>query len=205
MGSCKGRITYLLADTSLFVNMLTYEDGKKLDSDCTIVDQSCFRSALRQWATGITVVTSVYQGFQHGMTVSSFLSIALEPPLILISLQKNTRTLQVILKSQTFGVNILSQDQAFVSDRFAGRDVEIEDRFAGLATFQLETESPLLEGALANFDCRVESLREIADHVLVVGKVLALKTSESQAPLLYYQRAYHTLPQKSTSQDEDAR
>ena len=75
-------------------------------------DLTTFRNALRQWATGITIVTSAYQGLQRGMTVSSFLSISLSPPLLLVSLQKSSRTFEIILKSQDFGVNILSQDQA---------------------------------------------------------------------------------------------
>ena len=80
--------------------------------------------------------------------------------------------------------------------------MEIENRFAGLATFQLETQSPLLAGALANFDCRVDSLQAVEDHVLVVGRVLALQASENHRPLLHYQRAYHVLNQELTNQSE---
>jgi flavin reductase (DIM6/NTAB) family NADH-FMN oxidoreductase RutF len=164
-----------------------------LTLNTAVVDEESFRIALRQWVSGVTVVTSAFQAVQHGMTVSSFISVSLAPPLLLVSLQKGTRTLELIKQSESFAVNILRQDQAALSDRFAGRHGHVENRFEGVETFTLKTQSPLLNDALVGFDCLVYSLQEIGDHVLVIGKVVALRASELQAPLVYYQRGYHGL------------
>ncbi len=157
------------------------------------VDEDSFRKALRQWVSGVTVVASAYQGVQHGMTVSSFLSISLDPPLLLVSLQNGTRTLEMIKQSQVFSVNVLRQDQGYLSDRFAGRLAELENRFVGLETFTLITQSPFLSDTLAGFDCQLYALQTAGDHTLVIGKVVALHESEAQLPLIYYQRTYHAL------------
>ncbi len=164
-----------------------------LTLNTAVVDEESFRIALRQWVSGVTVVTSAFQAVRHGMTVSSFISVSLAPPLLLVSLQKGTRTLELIKQSESFAVNILSQDQAALSDRFAGRHVHVENRFDGVETFTLKTQSPLLNDALVGFDCLVYSFQEIGDHVLVIGKVVALQASELHAPLVYYQRGYHGL------------
>ena len=85
------------------------------------IDPISFRAALRQWASGVTVVTCADRGFQHGMTVSSFLSVSLTPPLLLVSLQNGTRTLEMIKHAKTFAVNILHHEQKELADLFAGR------------------------------------------------------------------------------------
>lgn len=152
-----------------------------------------FRRAMRSWATGVTVVSTDYQGVRHGMTVNSFTSLSLHPPLVLISLEKGTRTHKLLLHSGTFGVTILSREQQELSDRFAGRHTDEQDRFEGLVTFTLQTGAPFLSGGLAYFDCRVIHRHEAATHHVFFGEVIQVMFGEVVEPLLYFDRAYRGL------------
>ena len=158
------------------------------------------RAAMRLWATGVTVVTANHEGVRHGMTVSSFTSVSLDPPLILICLERNTRTRQLVLDSAVFAVNLLSDQQVDLSNRFAGRISDLDDRFVELNTTTLETGAPLLDGALAWMDCRVSAVFEMSTHTIIVGQVIAVKSfleGETDAsPLLYYNRSYRVLQGK---------
>jgi flavin reductase len=159
-------------------------------------DGEAVRQAMRRWATGVTIVTSHYGGVSHGMTVSSFTSIALSPPLLLVSLQDITRTYELVKKSGIFGVTILDHTQQDLSDRFAGRIPELEDRFRGLETFTLSTGAPFLPGGMAYFDCKVLSHHTFGDHALFVGNVVEVKVEQADRPLLYYNQTYWNLDGK---------
>lgn len=156
-------------------------------------DPEVLRQAMRYWTTGVTVVTSTFKGTQHGMTVSSFTSVSLNPPQVLISLAENTRTYELVLHSRIFGVTILSEDQQAVSDRFAGRIPDEQDRLSGLETFTLTTGAPLIMGGLAYFDCRVVTTLGSGSHTIFIGEVLQASNGPSGNPLLYYNRNYGKL------------
>ncbi len=151
------------------------------------------RQAMRKWATGITVVTAAVEGQRHGMTVSSFTSVSLEPPLVLIALRQESRTHALAERAGHFGVSILSQEQKEISNRFAGRGAEDADRFAGLATAALVTGAPLLEGSLAWFDCRIVQTIPAGTHTVFLAEVLAARAFDEDAPLLYFDRQYRSL------------
>ncbi len=161
------------------------------------VESEALRQAMRQWATGVTVVTSMYQNFRHGMTVNSFTSVSLDPPLILVSLERQTRTRRLVDQAGIFGVTILNKHQQEISDCFAGRLGEIVDRFCNVETYTLATGAPLIRGGLAGLDCQVVSRYEVGTHTLFIGEVIALHiptlSEESSEPLLYYDRAYRGL------------
>src|SRR5512139_2923379 len=89
------------------------------------------RDAMRLWASGVTIVSAEYAGIRHGMTVSAFFSVSITPPLVLISLSWGSRTRDLVQKSNSFGVTILSNQQQELSDRFAGRNTEDTNRFEG--------------------------------------------------------------------------
>ena len=97
---------------------------------------------MRAWSSGVTVVTASYAGEQHGMTVNSFTSVSLEPPLIVISLHTGSRTQSLVSQANAFAVTILSNDQQDISDLFAGRIPDAEDRLADVQTETLETGGP---------------------------------------------------------------
>lgn len=158
-------------------------------------DPEILRQAMRYWATGVTIVTSAHNGVEHGMTVSSFTSLSLDPPQVLISLAQNSRTHELVTNSQGFGVTILSDEDEELSDRFAGRIPDEGNRMVGVETFSLQTGSPLLRGGLAYFDCRVVSAFASGTNTVFIGQVLAAQSGENpQAkPLLYFDRGYRNL------------
>ncbi len=157
------------------------------------VDPLELRLAMRQWTTGVTIVSAQHQGVQHGMTVSSFTSVSLTPPTVLISLEKKTRTHEFVTKSGFFGVSMLSSDQQDISDRFAGRHTEDLDRFAGLDTTTLISGVPFLSAGLAYLDCQVITVHDSGTHTLFIGEVLSVRIGDPAAPLVYYDQQYHQL------------
>jgi flavin reductase (DIM6/NTAB) family NADH-FMN oxidoreductase RutF len=171
------------------------------------VDPEELRMAMRHWATGVTVVTAVFNGVRHGMTVNSFTSISLSPPQVLVSLERQTRTHGLVEQAGFFGVTILNSDQQDISDCFAGRHTEVEDRFSNVETYTLVTGAEFISNGLAGFDCRVISRYEAGTHTLFIGEVLAIQIDsqpayalqdtgdhpESIDPLLYFNRAYRRL------------
>lgn len=158
------------------------------------LDPEALRRAMRRWATGVTIVTASHAGVRHGMTVSSFTSVSLEPPLVLVTIQRSTRTHDLIAGAGGFGVSILGRSHREISDRFAGLLTEDEDRFAGLEVFSLKSAAPFISGCLAAFDCRVVQTYPAGTNTLFIGQVEATYAGPSQeAPLLYYDRQYRGL------------
>jgi flavin reductase (DIM6/NTAB) family NADH-FMN oxidoreductase RutF len=154
------------------------------------------REAMRFWTSGVAVVGAEHNGTRHGMTVSSFTSLALEPPLVLISLQKSSRTHDLVVGSGAFSVTILSEEQRSVSNRFAGLETEDDDRFAGLDTYTLETGSPLLHDGLAFFDCRLVGQHDAGTNTVMIGEVVAAQINQhgdELAPLVYFNRDYRKI------------
>jgi flavin reductase (DIM6/NTAB) family NADH-FMN oxidoreductase RutF len=152
------------------------------------------RNAMRFWATGITVVTAAYEGMRHGMTVSSFTSVSLEPAQVLVSLQQNTRTHDLIMRSRAFGINILNDNQKEISDKFAGRIADEENRLSQVETFKIRSNIPFIKGGMAHLECKVVTTIGSGTHTIFIGEVLEVVTSEQPAePLIYYNRKYRTL------------
>jgi len=117
--------------------------------------------------------------------------VSLDPPILLISLQQDSRTHSLIKESGIFGVTILAQDQQEISERFAGRTPDEEGRFLGLETFQLITGAPFLVGGLAFLDCVVDKSLKMGVHTLYFGRVIASRHDSNERPLLYHDRQYH--------------
>ena len=139
----------------------------------TILEE--LRTAMRVWASGVTVVTAAHEGQRHGMTVNSFTSVSLEPAMIAVSLQTGSRTHELVLQSRAFGLTILSAQQEKISDLFAGR-MEVSDRFADLQIETLVTGSPLIAGGLAWLDCRVAQTFDAGTNTLVIAEVAAARS-----------------------------
>ncbi|HWQ84270.1 MAG TPA: flavin reductase family protein [Anaerolineales bacterium] len=155
------------------------------------LDPDEFRTAMRRWATGVTIVTAQHDSIQHGMTVSSFTSISLEPPLVMVSLGQTTKTIQLIHASGFFGVSILAEDQQRISDSFAGRLPEVEYKFDSVDWTTLTSGSPLLVSGLASFDCRVISAQDFGMQTIFIGEVVGLRLGKNSNPLIYFERDYH--------------
>lgn len=158
-----------------------------------LTDPEELRTAMRQWATGVTIVSAQHNGRRHGMTVSSFTSVSLDPPLVLVSLEQVAKTHKLLMRTDHFGVTILDHSQREISNRFAGRLTERSDRFSGLETFTLVSGTPLLVRGLAWFDCHVVSTYAAGNHTVFIGEVLAVKSVDSGRPLIYFNRDYRRL------------
>jgi len=164
-----------------------------LDTFDQIVDPEIMRLAMRNWATGVTIVSSIYNGTRHGMTVSSFTSVSIDPAMVLVSLQEHARTHRLVKESGIFAVTVLDQSQTAISDRFAGRHTEKLDRFRGVDSFTLVTGAPLIRGGLVGFDCQVCDTNEIGQHTLFIGQVLAMQKGDGKQPLIYFDRHYYSV------------
>ncbi len=159
-----------------------------------ILNEKQIREVMRSWATGVTVVTAGHDGQTHGMTVSSFTSISLEPPLVLVALERSTRTRQFVNDSLAFGISILSEEQEEISNQFAGWITEEGNRFKGLETFTLDSNSPMIEGGLGFIDCKVESVYEVGTHTIFIGEATSIKINDdNKAPLIYFNQKYGQL------------
>ena len=154
------------------------------------IDQ--FKFVMRQWASGVTVVTMQTETRRHGLTISGFLSVSLEPPLVLISIGEEMTSEALLKESAAFVVNFLRDDQSELSDRFAGR-LGAVDRLEGVPTQPSISGAPILQDCLAWLDCRVVQTVAAGDHVLYIGEVMAAGMNEPAKPLLYWNADYRKL------------
>lgn len=157
------------------------------------LDSEQLRRAMRAWTTGVAVITAAHDGQRYGMTVNSFTSVSLEPPLVSVTLKQLTHTHDLVVKSNAFSVTILSADQKELSDRFAGKLPDIHDRFAGLSLETLTLDAPLLKGGLAYFNCRVVSSIPVGENTLFLSEVIAVSGSGEGEPLAYHNRVFWKL------------
>jgi flavin reductase (DIM6/NTAB) family NADH-FMN oxidoreductase RutF len=149
-----------------------------------------FRAALANFASGVTVVTTLdAAGKMHGITVSAFCSVSLEPPLVLVCIEKSTASHDAFEESGIFVVNILGDDQERISERFA---TPHPDKFAGIDYEIGEFGSPVLTGAIVVLECRLIHAYDGGDHTVYVGEVKHGR-SEPDSPLIYYRGRYRKL------------
>jgi flavin reductase (DIM6/NTAB) family NADH-FMN oxidoreductase RutF len=161
-----------------------------MSSDRNGVTGDLFRKAAGRFATGITIATVVDpSGAPHGLTINSFTSVSLEPPLVLICIAHAAVTVESFRTAKYFGINILASDQRDLSDHFARKG---HDRFSSIEWLPGETGVPLLPGVLAAMECEVYSTVRAGDHDIFLGQVLRLEMHEKH-PLLYWASGYHTL------------
>ncbi|SCA55108.1 NADH:riboflavin 5'-phosphate oxidoreductase [Candidatus Terasakiella magnetica] len=154
-------------------------------------DQREFRDALGKFATGITVVTTKTADDQNiGVTINSFASVSLEPPLVLFSLKTESNLTDVFLNQPNFNICILSETQENVSNLFAGPE---EDKFSKVDWTEGENGSPVLKGTLATLECKRAETHKGGDHTIFVGEVTNMDLQDNGGPLLYFQGGYKTL------------
>jgi flavin reductase (DIM6/NTAB) family NADH-FMN oxidoreductase RutF len=153
-------------------------------------DSRTFRNAIGRFTTGVAIATCrAADGGRVGLTVNSFNSVSLDPPLVLFSIDRKARSCPLFVAAGHFAINILREDQIWLSKTFASAD---GPRWEGLALATLETGAPVLSEALATFDCRAVAAHDGGDHVIFVGQVLALNAAEGD-PLLYFRGEYRKL------------
>lgn len=155
------------------------------------IDADEFRAVMGSWPSGVTIVTTRAGDQIHGMTVSDFSGVSLEPPLALICAAKDSVTIGLIEQGRCFGVNILRLDQQALSNKFASKKDEFK-RFDGVEIYQAKTGAPLLREALVNLDCRVVAVHDAGDHLIYVGAIEMTQINEGE-PLLYFRSGYSRL------------
>ena len=156
------------------------------------IDPDLFRGTLSSWASGVTVVTSRVGDDVRGMTASAFCSVSLEPPLVLVCIDRSAIMLEFVQKSRVFAVNILAREQEDVSRACASRRVEESRRLEGIPYHEEATGSPVLDHAIAFLDCRVEHDYDGGDHIIFVGRVEAAGARDGE-PLVYFRGDYRSL------------
>lgn len=155
------------------------------------------RRVLGSFATGVTIVTTRGPAGDHGMTANAFSSVSLDPPLVLVCVARDSSGRAAIAGNGVFAVNVLAAEQEELSRRFARRE-----RPRGTATFSgvghraESTGSPVILGAAAYLDCRLQATHQAGDHVILVGSVERLGRDEAASPLLFHGGRYHELPEE---------
>lgn len=147
------------------------------------------RNLLGRRAATVAIATARAGDRVHGMTVTAYTEVSLDPPLVLVCADKSSHTHPVIAAGGVFAVNLLAADQAELSNRFASKQDE-ERRFEGIAWETEATGAPILPGTLGALDCRVVAAYEGGDHVIYVGRVEAVRVAEDREPLLYLRGSY---------------
>jgi flavin reductase (DIM6/NTAB) family NADH-FMN oxidoreductase RutF len=166
----------------------------------TVVSSADFRGAMRHLTGGVSVITAGRGRDITGMTVTSVASLSVDPPTLLVSINRDASSFPLIRRHGAFGVNILAADQLNVAERFAGKGgLKGADRFAGAQWITAVSGVPLLVGALSAVDCEVEEIVERYSHGIVIGRVRNVRNSTRNAALAYWHGQY-----VAVDQDEDA-
>lgn len=152
----------------------------------SVIDPKTLRSALGNFATGVTIVTTCYDGQNIGLTANSFNSVSLDPPLVLWSLAKKSSNINAFQNGENFAVHILGSDQESLSNQFATPGI---DKFAGVEFEVGRNGTPLLRNCAARFECRTAYRYDGGDHIILVGEILAIEQWEKE-PLLFHRGKY---------------
>ena len=160
------------------------------------VSAADFRSAMRHLAGGVSVITAGRAKDITGMTVTSVSSLSVDPPTLIVSINREASSWPLIKRHGFFGVNILTADQLDIAERFTGKGgLKGADRFAGAEWTTRASGVPLLVGALAAADCEVEDIVERHSHAIVIGRVVDIQVWARTAALAYWQGQYVAIDQ----------
>ena len=146
-----------------------------------------FRQTLGRWPSGVTVVTMQDGDTVHGITVSAFSSLSLEPPLVGVAIAHKARSHGLLKRVPRYAVSILSADQSDLSEHFAGRPVALEEH-----PFEVFDELPVVRGAVAQIACTIEQRVEVGDHTIYVGRIDTSRLADGD-PLAYHMGGYRQL------------
>src|SRR5947207_7260978 len=169
------------------------------------VTQTEFRKALGSFATGVTVITVDYESEVHGMTANAFASVSLDPPRLLVCVEQRARRDADFHTKKRFGVNVLSQEQRTISEYYA-RPTRVHQRAeqeAGAKFDRTALGTPVLHGALAYLECRLNTAQDAGDHTIFIADVEDVVVREGE-PLLYFRAKYHEIGPVSNDMGKSA-
>jgi flavin reductase (DIM6/NTAB) family NADH-FMN oxidoreductase RutF len=153
-----------------------------------MTEPAAFRKAMRRVPTGVTVVTTLKDGEPRGITVNAFASVALDPPSLLICINREARSYLFISTSRIFCVNVLAGDQRRLAEHFSGK---VRERQFDEIEYAIDsTGAPVLQGCIAHFDCRVAHEYHFASHSILIGHVLS-SSARPGSPLGYFNGGFH--------------
>ena len=156
-------------------------------------DARAFRDLGGRFATGVTVITTSDRGGRRAMTANAVSTVSLDPPLMLVCVQRTASIHEAIARAGHFAINILAEDQGAISARFAQHG-EFEEPMGGIPFRAGQTGTPLLEGTLGWFECEVWQPYDGGDHTIYVGRVVAMELTQPEGrPLLFFAGGYGEL------------
>lgn len=162
------------------------------------IDPELFRRVMGRFATGVTVVSFLRNGVPAGMTVNAFLSVSLQPPLVLVSVRKTSRFVEHVHLGDRCGINILSEQQRHLGPHFASQpEQEVEARFSDHAG------TPLLDGSLAQIIARVVDIHPAGDHLLYIAAIEHLAHGPEAQPLIFFSGRYKQIHAHAPSRPDD--
>ncbi len=154
------------------------------------LDHTDFRRALGQFPTGVAIATALVDGERIGMTISSFNSVSMDPPLILFSVARNALSIDAWLRADCFAINLLAETQGEDALRFARART---DKWNDTRVRAGITGSPLIDDALATFECTSHARYDGGDHMILIGRVVAIETNDRHRPLVFYSSNFCSL------------
>ena len=168
------------------------------------IDSDTFRRVMGHFVTGVTVVSAFDGELPFGITVNALSSVSLDPPLVMVALDRRRFLTPIVRAAGRYAVNILSEDQQAMSDCFAGAPVQPgRDAFCGAAWHRGASGLPLIDGVIATLECTVVETYSAGDHDLFIGRVDTLANDPSHPmPLLYYRRRYLRIEHAATAEVE---
>ena len=163
-----------------------------------MIEATDFRNAMSLLTTAVNVVTTEGASGLHGFTASAVCSVTDTPPTLLVCMNQSSRSHTHFIENKTLCVNVLGAQHEQISNAFASSKLSSEDRFKLGVWTTLETGSPVLEDALVSFDCEIEQIQEVGTHSVFMCRVVAIKQSQQDESLVYFNRAYHQVGQLET-------
>lgn len=158
-----------------------------------MVSPELFRNVMARFAIGVTVVTTASERGYHGVTVTAFCSVSLDPPLVLVCIDRSIQSHRLIAEAQSWAINVLARDQEFLAEQFSGRAPLADPAFRRVPHRIGALGPPLIEGCLAWIECRPWAAYDGGDHTIFVGEVASLELGPSDDPLIYYNREFQEL------------
>lgn len=159
------------------------------------VSKDQFRDAMSRVGSAVHIVTTAGEAGIAGLTVTAFSAVSDAPPIVLVCINRSSRSNVMLKRNGVFCVNILSADDQPLADLFAGRvgTIAHEDRFDGIEIDRALSNSPILPGCLAAVDCRLENFSEVGTHSVLFGTVQSIVTGKNGPGLIYRDRGYHAV------------
>jgi flavin reductase (DIM6/NTAB) family NADH-FMN oxidoreductase RutF len=155
-----------------------------------MIDPQLFKNVMARIPTAVAIITSRSESGFHGVTVSSFGSLSLSPPLAYVSILQEINSHERLLGTDSFVINVLARDQTFYAEQFSGQTPLADPDFSRVPHQIGETGLPLIDGCVSWIECRHWAQHTAGDHTLFIGEILSLRAGESDDPLIYFDREF---------------